>query len=83
MTPASGSAYPLNTLVYLSENGSGVPGSSANYTFQNADDTANLSFSVPLTVSSAPATLQIIQQGGNVLYEGVTATVYRLGDAPA
>ena len=43
---------------------------------------ANQTFSIPIAVQTAPTTLQVISQGGTILYDGVTLSIYRLGDIP-
>ena len=81
-TPVTGSSFPLTNSVYLSQNGSSVPGAVSNYIFQTSNGMANQTFSIPIAVQTAPTTLQVISQGGTILYDGVTLSIYRLGDTP-
>ena len=81
-TPVTGSSFPLTNSVYLSQNGSSVPGAVSNYIFQTSNGMANQTFSIPIAVQTAPTTLQVISQGGTILYDGVTLSIYRLGDIP-
>ena len=81
-TPVTGSSFPLTNSVYLSQNGSSVPGAVSNYIFQTSNGMANQTFSIPVAVQTAPTTLQVISQGGTILYDGVTLSIYRLGDIP-
>ena len=80
--PVTGSSFPLTNSVYLSQNGSSVPGAVSNYIFQTSNGMANQTFSIPIAVQTAPTTLQVISQGGTILYDGVTLSIYRLGDIP-
>ena len=81
-TPVTGSSFPLTNSVYLSQNGSSVPGAVSNYIFQTSNGMANQTFSIPIAVQTAPTTLQVISQGATILYDGVTLSIYRLGDIP-
>ena len=81
--PASGVTFPLGITVTLQQNGTAVAGGGAIHSFHTSSDAANLAISVPVAVSSAPTTLQFIATGGNFLYSGITATVYRLGAIPS
>ena len=81
--PASGVNFPLSVTISLQQNGTAAAGGGVLHSFHTSSDAANLSISVPVAVSSAPATLQFMASGGNFVYSGVTATVYRLGAIPA
>ena len=81
--PASGVNFPLPITVTLQQDGTAVPGGGVLHTFHTSPDTAVIPLSVPIQVSSAPSTLQLVGTGGNFLYSGVTMTMSRLGDIPA
>ena len=83
MSPASGVTFPLNVTLTLQQNGAAVPGGTALHNFHTSSDTANLALSVPVTVSSAPSTLQIMPSGGSFLYSSIGMTVCRLGNIPS
>ena len=39
-----------------------------------------MSFSFPVQVSTAPAVLSVLAQGGNFLYSAVSMTIYKIGN---
>ena len=80
-SPASGASFPLSTALSLYQDGPVVPGATAQHTFQSASDTATLSFSVPVQVTSVPSQLQVTAQGENFLYSLITMTVTKTGSA--
>ncbi len=81
--PVSGSDFPLAISTFLTENGAVVPGGSAQHTFHTSNEFSNVAFSVPVAISSVPATLQVIGSGGNFFYGDIGITIYRLGDIPS
>ncbi len=82
-SPANGTTFPENMGVSLIKDGSVVPGATSQYIFHTSSQTAALSFSTPVEVSSAPTTLQVRGDGGNYLYSTTGISVYRLGDIPS
>ena len=64
----------------LQQNGNPVPGALAVHTFHTSSDTATMSFSFPVQVSTAPAVLSVLAQGGNFLYSAVSMTIYKIGN---
>ena len=83
LSPASGVTFPQNVGVSLTQNGSVVPGATSQYIFHTSAQTAALAFSTPVAVSSAPAQLQVVGDGGNYLYSTIGLSIYRLGDIPS
>ena len=81
--PASGATFPQTMGASLKQNGSVVPGATSQYIFHTSAQTAPLSFSAPVTVSSAPATLQVEGDGGSYLYSTTGLSIYRLGNIPS
>lgn len=81
-SPASGANFPQTMGASLQQNGSVVPGATSQYIFHTSAQTAALSFSTPVAVSSAPAQLQVVGDGGNYLYSTTGLSIYRLGDIP-
>ena len=81
--PATGDTLPLNLLFYLNLNGTSVAGGGAEHTFTSAAETANLAFSVPVAVSTVPATLNVVGEGGDFLYSSAGMTIQRQGDIPS
>ena len=80
--PGNGAAFPLNVGITAQLGGTDIPGASAQHTFQSASDVANLSFTVPFTVTTAPAALQVVGAGTSFLYSDLSATITRNGDIP-
>ena len=81
--PVSGATFPVSISITLQQNGSAVAGSTSQHNFHTSSDAAVLSFSVPVAVSTAPSTLQVVGSGGSFLYSTISMTIYRLGDVPA
>lgn len=80
--PGNGAAFPLNVGATAQLGGTDIPGASAQHTFQSASDVASLSFTVPFTVTTAPATLQVVGASTTFLYSDLSATITRNGDIP-
>ena len=80
--PGNGAAFPLNVGAAAQVNGTAIPGASAQHTFQTASDVANLGFTVPFAVATAPATVQVTGTGTTFLYSDLSATLTRNGDLP-
>ena len=82
LSPAPGSSFPLNLVTSLTLNGSVVPGASVPYNLQSAADASEQSFSIPVSICSPPATLQVTVSGGKSTVDAVTMTLTRLGSVP-
>ena len=80
--PGNGAAFPLNVGITAQLGGTDIPGASAQHTFQSASDVASLSFTVPFTVTTAPAALQVVGAGTSFLYSDLSAAITRNGDIP-
>lgn len=81
--PAKSVSFPLNLSTVAQLNGTGLPGAAAQHNFTNTNDVVNQAFTVPFTVSSAPATLQVVSTANGFLYSNISATVTRNGDIPS
>ena len=81
LAPASGASFPLNAVLSLEQDGTPVDGGVIQHTFQSAADSATVSLSVPVQVTSAPSTLELAAQGGDFLYSAATMTIYFLPGA--
>lgn len=77
----TGTAIPSTLRVHLDQNGAEVAGGSSSHTFTSTDETANLSFSIPFLVSSAPATITVVPDQDGYTYDNAALTVIRLGDS--
>lgn len=82
MSAAPSSSFPVNIVTSLQLNGSVVPGASIPHNFQSSSESVPFSFSIPLSIQSAPATLQVVPSGAANLPSAITLTVTRLGDLP-
>lgn len=83
LAPTPGVTFPLAIVITLQQNGASVPGGTVQHTFHTSSDTANVSLTVPIEVTTTPTTLDAMPSGGNFLYSALGMTIYRLGDAPA
>ena len=77
--PASGASLPLTITLQLQVNGTAVPGAAVQHTFQTASENGTMAFSFPLQISTVPATVQVMAQGGNFLYSGTSLSLYKIG----
>ncbi len=82
ISPVPNASFPVSTLIYLTQDGTPVVGSAVRYSFQNAQEVANQSFTQPITVTSVPAILQLVSELGTLLYSDVSLTILRLADVP-
>lgn len=57
-----------------------MPGAAAFHTLQTSTDTGNVAISQVIEVTSTPATLDIVGEGGNFLYANVSMAIYKLGN---
>lgn len=80
ITPTANNTFPVNINTSLEVNGSVQPGASVPFTFQNATQSSEVSFTVPISVTDVPTTLQVAPFGGNYLADAVSMTVTRLGN---
>lgn len=80
ISPTGNNTFPVNINTSLEENGTIVPGASVPFNFQSSTDSAQASFTVPISVTDVPTTLQVVPTGGNYLADAVSMTVTRLGD---
>ena len=78
VAPASTATLPLNVLIYLTVNGVIQQGINVSHNFQSAGQTAALSFAQVIPVTTVPTTLELVGEGGDFLYSGVSLSVYRV-----
>lgn len=81
ISPTGNNTFPVNITTSLEANGSVVPGASIPFNFQSSTDSSQVSFTVPISVTDVPTTLQVVPTGGNYLADAVSMTVTRLGDS--
>ena len=82
ISSASEDSFPVTLVTSLLLNGSIVPGASVPFIYQTATELSDQSLTIPVAVSSVPATFQVSATGGNYLADAVTLTLLRLGDIP-
>lgn len=80
VSPLGTANFPLSILIYLQLQGTPVPGTGARDTFQSALETNIYSFSQIIEITSTPATLNVIGEGGNFLYSDTSITIHKLSD---
>ena len=78
ISPVSCGTFPVTVTLFLTANGTAVPGALASHTFHTSSDTATLSFSFPMLVPCAPTLLNVLAQGDNFLYTAVSLSIYKL-----
>lgn len=80
ISPAGTDTFPTTIITSLEANGSIVPGGSVPFNFQSATDSSEQAFTVPISVTNVPTTLQIVPTGASYQADAVSMTVTRLGD---
>ena len=83
ISPTTTDTFPLSLVTSLTQNGTVVPGASVPHIFQSASDSSEQSFTVPISVSTVPTTLQVAATGGNYLADAISLSVSRRGDIPS
>lgn len=80
ISPSPTDTFPAFIVTSLEANGSVVPGGSVPFPFQTPTDASEQSFTVPISVTTVPTTLQIVPTGGAYTADAVSMTVMRLGN---
>ena len=74
---------PPETLTFTATlNGTDVPGATASHIYNTASETSTLVFSVPITVTTAPATLNVEASAAGFTINDADISVLRLGNTP-
>ena len=68
----------MSLLVYLTQQGTSVPGTGARHSFQQSSDVANLSFSYIIQATAVPTTLTVVAEGGKSVYSDIALTIQKL-----
>lgn len=79
VAPVSTDTFPASIQLYLTQRRAQVPGAAALHVFQNAAQTASLSFSQIVRVSAVPTTLNVIGSGETFLYSLIGITAIKIG----
>ena len=77
--PQAGATYPETNLITFTLNGTTLDGTAAQHTFTADGQTSAQSAAQLLTVTDAPATLQVNSSGGDYLYSNTTLNVIKVG----
>ena len=77
--PQAGATYPETNLITFTLNGTTLGGTAAQHTFTADGQTSAQSAAQLLTVTDAPATLQVNSSGGDYLYSNTTLNVIKVG----
>lgn len=80
---SAGMSIPAAVLVRLYLDGVPVTGAAARHTFASTGEMATVSFHVPFAISGTPATVQVVVDETGFIFEDITMTIIRLGDATA
>lgn len=78
----SGPSAAVTRTLSLYANHEPVSGASAQHSFVLGAESATISFSTILTVTTLPARLQVVADGDEISLSSVSISVYRLGAAP-
>lgn len=76
-------SLPLNITTVAQLNGTAIPGGSSQHTFMEKGEVATQAFTIPVSVSSVPATVRLVCSGGDFLYSNLSATLTRDGAIPS
>ena len=79
IAPLGNTIFPLIVFLYFQLNGSILTGSSMQCSLASANDIFNVSFALPVNITTAPATITIHAQGNNFIYANTTLTIKYLG----
>ena len=77
--PQNAASLPETNLVQFTLNGTAQNGASTQHVFATANETSAQSASLVFSVTTVPATLEIISSGGTFNYSGVTMNIFKVG----
>lgn len=78
VTPATGTTLPVTNLLTLSLNGTQLSNGASQYLFNVTGQSAPMSASGLIDVTSVPSTLNLLSSGGNFVYSDATMNVIKL-----
>ena len=82
VSAAPTAAFPATVVTSLEQDGNIVSGASVPSIFQSSTESAPVSFTALVPVTTAPTTLQVAGQGADYLANSFTLNITRLGDVP-
>ena len=77
--PPANAQLPVSNLLQFSLNGTALNGAATQHVFTTANETSSQSASIIFTVTSTPATLELVSSGGTFNYTGVTMNLFKIG----
>ena len=77
--PQTNAQLPQTNLLQFTLNGTAQNGASTQHVFATANETSAQSASLVFSVTTVPATLEIISSGGTFNYSGVTMNIFKVG----
>lgn len=77
--PPANAQLPVSNLLQFSLNGTALNGAATQHVFTTANETSAQSASIIFTVTSTPATLELVSSGGAFNYTGVTMNLFKIG----
>lgn len=77
--PPANAQLPVSNLLQFSLNGTALNGAATQHVFTTANETSAQSASIIFTVTSTPATLELVSSGGTFNYTGVTMNLFKIG----
>lgn len=77
-TPAAGTTPPVTTAVQLNNAGAVIPGTISSATLTAANDTATLSGSTVVQVTTPPVTINLVANDTNGAFSNLTVNVTKL-----
>lgn len=78
VTPATGTTLPVTNLLTLSLNGTQLSNGASQHLFNVTGQSAPMSASGLIDVTSVPSTLNLLSSGGNFVYSDATMNVIKL-----
>lgn len=76
--PQSNASLPETNLLAFTLNGTTLNGAATQHVFTTANETSAQSAAQAFTVTSVPATLQIVSTGGNFIYSNTALNVFKI-----
>lgn len=76
-------SIPAMVQIRMYLDGAPVTGAMTRHTFTSTSEAATVSFHVPFQVGNVPANVQVVVDGAGFVFENITMTVMRMGDATA
>ena len=76
--PQQNASLPETNLLQFTLNGTALTGAATQHVFTTANETSAQSAAQLFTVTSVPATLQIVSSGGDFIYSNTTMNIFKV-----